>query len=275
MIKSRIFFISLTAITVIAALSNPAHADEQAQAGKAIVQKWQDSVVSVEMVVKSGMSMGSEEIPKRESKNEATGSVIDSSGLVVVSLAATQPDDVLSNLMSQETGGDKFKMTTEVTDVKIRLASGIEIPAKVVLRDKDQDLAFVLPIKTPAVQLPVLDITQSEKPSMLDPIIVLSRLGSVAGRTIGASLERINSVVEKPKNFYIPSGSESGDSLGSPAFSLDGKYLGMIALRSRPTVSADSGNFFGGMSGMGMLYVIIPAADVREAEKQALEAATK
>ena len=41
-------------------------------------------------------------------------------------------------------------METEVNDIKILLEDGAEVPAEIVLRDKDLDLAFIRPKAKPA-----------------------------------------------------------------------------------------------------------------------------
>jgi hypothetical protein len=58
--------------------------------------------------------------------------------------------------------------------------------------------------------------------------------------------------------------------MGTPAFLLDGKLAGFVILRS---VTGTSSGMLSAMSGntegMGLLPIILPAADVREVAKQA------
>jgi hypothetical protein len=56
---------------------------------------------------------------------------------------------------------------------------------------------------------------------------------------------------------------------------VEGVPIGLLLLRAKPSGSSDSPSMFGGMSGMGMMYVVLPAADVLEASKQAVEVPAK
>jgi S1-C subfamily serine protease len=165
---------------------------------------------------------------------------------------------------------NQFKMETELTDVKILLDDGTELSAEVVLRDKDLDLAFIRPKSKPASPMAAVDFGSGTKADVLDQVITLNRLGKAAGRAYSASVERINAVIQKPRTFYIPDSNMTSTGLGSPAFGLDGKILGVFVMR---TVSGKGG----GMSMNngrpdGMTSIILPADDVFKAAKQAPEA---
>ena len=100
---------------------------------------------------------------------------------------------MMSKLMGSMGGGSgqpPVEITTEPTDVKIRLSNGRELPAKIVLRDEDLDLAFLRPTTKPETPLVALDLTDAAKPALLDQVLVLSRLGRVGGWTAGAALLR-------------------------------------------------------------------------------------
>lgn len=227
----------------------PAQSDQIADSGKQVVSKWSSSIVTVQITVKTSVSYGGEQGQKREDKNESTGIIIDPSGLLVMPLSTASPDDIMNAM-----GGDE-KVSSEVTDLKILLPDGRQIPSRIVLRDKDLDLAFIRPIQKPAQPLPALDLSQSSKPGVLDQIIMISRLGMVASRTISASVNRIDAVVEKPRTFYVVG---RVDSPGATAFSLDGTPVGMVVLR----MLKGTGSF----SGMPM---ILPMSDIADAAKQA------
>lgn len=244
----------------------PAVGDATAEAGRKVAAKWGDAVVTLQLVVKTSMSYEGEG-DKRESKVEATGAAIDPSGLVVTSLSATSPEDALSGMFG---GEDGMSISSEVTDVKVLLGDGTELPAKVVLRDKDLDLAFVRLKDKPAKPLAYLDLSKASKPSMLDETIVLYRLGTVASRVLAATTDRVQAVVEKPRTFYIPGMVTMGASLGAPVFAVDGSPVGLLLLRTVAT-SMDDMSFLSGMSGMGMTYIVLPAGDVLEVAKQAGE----
>jgi hypothetical protein len=62
-------------------------------------------------------------------------------------------------------------------------------------------------------------------------------------------------------------------SLGAPVFSLDGKLIGILFLRTAKS-QADpmSGFMFSNLSQMGMMPAVLPASDITDGVKQALEA---
>ncbi|MCL6519470.1 MAG: serine protease [Armatimonadetes bacterium] len=266
------FAVAVSLLCVLCSLFSPAPlaADEAAQAGKDIITKYGDAIVTLQLVVKTEMSMEGEEASKEENKAEATGVIIDPSGLTVASLSAVDPSEMMSKMMSSSEYN--LKISSEVTDLKIRLADGTEIPAKIALRDKDLDLAFIRPIQKPTKPLNVLDLSKQAKPALLDQAIMLSRLGMIANRTIAASVERIQAIVEKPRTFYI-TGMSIGDlNLGGPVFALDGNVIGLLIMRILPTRAGGEMSFsLFSMNYMPIMPMILPASDILAAAKQVPE----
>lgn len=252
-------WIIIAALICILPISVAAVVDDAA-AGRDIITKWSNAVVKVQLVIKVSISyMG--QADTQESKGEATGTVVDPSGLTVVSFTNTNPADSLKDMYGGEDGPD---ITTEVTDVKILLSDGKEIPAKVVLRDKDLDLAFIMPIEKQTVPMTAIDLKDSAPLEMLDKAIIIGRLGKVANRSQTAHLARIQAIIDKPRKFYtinLPSGA---DPLGSPVFGLNGKLVGIVLLRIMPgQIQPDS-------SESPIIPVIIPAEDIAPAAAQAM-----
>src|SRR5579859_489228 len=173
-------------------------ADELGDKGRDVFKKYRHSVVTVQIVVKTKFSMGGMGGPGNESRQDVTGTIIDPSGLTVLSLSATDPGQMVQSVMSGMSDDDsKFKLETELSDVKILLEDGTEVPAEVVLRDKDLDLAFVRPKAKITAELTPLDLGNSAKVEMLDQVIAPNRLGNAAGRAYAASVERISAIVER------------------------------------------------------------------------------
>ncbi len=254
-----------------------ARADDAAKSGREILAKCQSAVVTVKLAIKQSMSMGGHD-QKSESKTETTGTVIDPSGLTVVSLATTDPasamkDTYMRAMAARGADMSQFKLESELTDVKIVLADGTEIPAEVVLRDKDLDLAYLRPSDKLAKPLPFVDLAQDAKAQLLDEVIVVNRLSQVANRVPAISIGRIEAVVDKPRTFYVLGQAMWGYALGSPVFSLNGKLVGILFLRSAKTQTDQSAGFmFSNLSVFGMMPIILPASDIVDGAKQALEA---
>jgi hypothetical protein len=249
-------------------------ADELGQKGKVIFKTHQHAVVTVQLVLKSKISMGGVGGQANESRQDITGTVIDASGLTVVSLAATDPAQMLQSLMSGMSDEEsRFKFETELSDIKILLEDGSELSAEVVLRDRDLDLAFIRPKAKPAAPAAFLDLAKSEKADILDQVLALNRLGSAGNRAYSASVERIAAIVQRPRLFYIPDTSLNTALLGAPAFTFEGKVVGIFVMRVGKTKGGASAMF--AMQPDNVISIIVPADDVLKAAKQVPAAAEK
>lgn len=258
----------LSCVAALLLLTPASRADEFADKGRAVFKKYQHSVVTVEIVLKSRFSMGGTGSQQNESRQDVTGTVVDPSGLTVLSLSATDPGQMMQNLMGGMSDDDsKFKMETELGDIKILLEDGTEAPAEVVLRDKDLDLAFIRPKTKLNSPLPALDLSNSAKADLLDPVIALNRLGTVAGRAYAASEERISAIVERPRLFYIPATSTTTTSLGAPAFTMDGKVVGLFVIRTQKGRGGSAMSMFNAQR-ENVAGIIVPADDILKALKQ-------
>ena len=253
------------AVMVALIASSPALADDVADAGRRLMEEHKLKVVTVKIVAEMNM-MGQ----SQETASEATGTVIAPTGLTVLSLSETDPTGMLQQMMSGM--GQDMDMGTQITDVKILLEDGTEVPSKIILRDKDNDLAFVLPTEEPSEPVAHVNLDEAAEVQVLDQLIVLNRLGKVTRRAYSVSIERIEAIVSKPRTFYIPGNDVTNSGLGCPAFTLDGKFVGILAVR---VTKADPSSMFGAMFGGldNMSSIIVPAADINEAAQQATEAA--
>jgi len=262
--------ISILFAVGLAVAGSTAQAQDDRAAAREVAAKWQNAVVNVRVVLKMRMSMGGREMQASDDPVDTVGTVIDPSGLTVLSLGALNPGGMMTKLMGSagnSPGEPNVDITTEPTDVKIRLADGRELPARIVLRDEDLDLVFLRPTKAPDKPLIAIDLSASAKPKMLEQVMVLTRLGRVGGWASGASLHDVSAIIEKPRTFYVLGGGDSG--VGTPAFSTSGKIIGLLTLRQVDAGRASMSSMFGSSDSFGMLGVILPAEDVLEIAKQA------
>jgi hypothetical protein len=263
-------FAALLCVIVFSAPSLPrAQADPRSSA-RDVVKKWQAAILNVRIVLKTRMSMAGRELQSSDETVEAIGTVIEPSGLMVMSLGVLNPGGMMTKMMSAVGGGNdqKMEITSEPTDVKMRLPDGREIPAKIVLRDEDLDLAFIRPAAKLEKPLVAVNLADGATPVLLDQVVVLSRLGRVGGWAAGAALHDIGAIIERPRTFFVL-GSPAA-SIGVPAFLPNGRIIGLLTLRQvdagRPGMS-----MLGGTEALGLLPVILPAADVLDISKQAAE----
>jgi hypothetical protein len=275
---SKRILIALAVCLLLPLATGPAFSDQEADAGKKIVKKWQDVVVTVKIVNQLRMVVEGREANKAENKAEAIATIIDPSGLAVLPLSVTDPTRI-PNLFSEAQGrgedSPRSNYESTVSDLKMVLPDGKEVPAQVILRDKDLDLTFIRPTVKPEKPLLALDLSQNAAPEVLDPVFLMTRLGKVAGYASSISLLRIQSVMKKPRSFFIPDFTADESGLGAPVFTLDGKIIGIMFLRIFLTPGGGAGNILGGASGMGIIPVILPAADVAEVAKQATKQEVK
>lgn len=236
--------------------------DKTVQTARKLLADKADSLVRVSAVVKTeGMAMGIQLGHGDEQEREALGTVIDKSGLTVVSYSSLDPMSVTARAIKIRKGGEgqELKIKTELSEVKIRLADGTELPATIVLKDADLDLAFVLPKPgeeaTKNAKFTPVDLGESATAGVLDEVILLGRAGQSLDFQPSVNIERIASIVKKPRAFFVVRGS-----LGGPVFTAEGKLLGITVM----LIGAKGGGL------AAMSTVTVPAKDVQELAQQAL-----
>lgn len=261
----------LTAVVVLALqliVTAPALAQDRS-AMRDVAKKWQNAIVSVRVSLKVRMSMGGREVQSMDDTIESVATVIDPSGLTVMSLSTLDPGPMMSRLMGGMSGGDqKMQILSEPSDVRMRLPDGRELAATIVLRDQDLDLAFIRPTAKPSAPLTAVNLADAARPSVLDDVVVLSRLGRVGGWAPAAVLYSVSAIMEKPRTFFVLNGQAG---TGTPAFLPNGKLVGLLTIRQIDPGRMSMFGMMGGTDGAGVIAVILPAADVLEIAKQAVE----
>lgn len=245
----RKLLVALMTIGCVAAM--PALADETAVLGRQVLDANKEAVVTVLMV--TSVSFGGQD---SEMESEATGTIIAPDGLTVLALTAIDPAAIYAQM-----GEGMEDIVSKVKDLKILMHDGTEMAAEVVLRHQDQDLVFIRPTAAPETPLAHVDITKAGHPQILDEVAALMQLGKVARRTPAILVTRIESVVERPRLFYVPGEHRQQAINCSPVFTLDGGFVGVGAIRAIKDGSGPS-------RGSNLMVVIVPAADIQEAMAQ-------
>ncbi|MEK7485041.1 MAG: trypsin-like peptidase domain-containing protein [Planctomycetota bacterium] len=233
-------------------------ADEIGQIARNILKANEKAVVRVSVVIKQSMSFGGQPARNRESKKEIIGTLIDPSGLTLVSLSRIDPG---ASLAGSESHGIEIK--TELSSIKILLSDGKEVAAKVVLRDKDLDIAFVVPEqKLLENSFPFISLENKTKNpiEIMDEGIILTRAEKTAKRVSMVDVLRINAIVSKPRTFYL---SQNIGSVGSPVFAKDGSLIGVTLIRINSSEGA--------LEDVDAVYIILPVDEMNEVVKQAKE----
>jgi len=255
------------AITMLGALAllpgTLLHAADTA-AAKKIFASHQDSVIWVSAVAKISVSAEGRASADREQKVETLGTIIDPSGMVVTSLMGLDPAAAISGReLRARTGGSTLKVDASSTlkEVRLLMPDSTEVPAEVVMRDADLDLAFVR-VKPGAkeakdVTFKAVDLKASAKVEVSDDIVSLGRTDESFSRQPMITRGQITAITKKPREFLRASAVNAG----CPTFAMDGKIIGIAASR------AGRGRGPGGAQ-----TVVIPAADVLEIAEQAKNA---
>lgn len=237
---------------VLAGVAAPGQADPQAEMVRGLVSKYKSSMVTLALVIKV---TSSEERGEQNTDLEVDGFLLDPSGLVATTNTAIDPVSILG----EEAAG---RVTSKVVSVRILTADGGDLPAKVVLRDSDRNLAFVRPLQSPATPLPAVDFSKPGVAQVGDPVYIMGRLGKVGNRNTEVKIQRIISVVDKPRTLYVME-PNSFFYLGNVVFNEQGEPLGLSTMRvaSSRRRSLDPTD--------GFLPIVMPAEDVWEVAQQA------
>ena len=229
---------------------------EEREVAREIVRKKSDAVVMILATLKIRANVGGQE-QTIDQQAQANGTVLDASGLTVLSLSTLQPDDMMARSLSSRVRPDtRVDVTSEPSGIRMHLADGREIPARLILRDPDLDLAFVRPVDPPSPALAWID-APSAKASLLDLLFVIQRTSETSGWTTAATFGTVQLVVDKPRVYYqVAMPPVGGSALGSPVFEATGKFVGVIVTRTSGSRGPAS-------------TAVLPAEDIREVARQA------
>jgi hypothetical protein len=262
-----------TAFLILLIIPNLIFAADLKSTALSTLQKVQKAIVTVK--VQANIKTRGDE---QEQNVEVTGTIIDPSGLTVVSEQSINPAAMLASFMSAYSKREmsELKLESHITECSIVLDDGTEVPADVVLKDEDLDLAFIKP-KEASDKFVYVPIKVREKPpQLLDDFFVIGRLGKSENRAIQLNTGMILSIVKGPRTVYVCDQEVSGNSLGSPAFDSDGSAIGVFVARKNQGVEEDNSMnaFMSMMTGKigqsGSVWILRPADDVLEIANQAL-----
>jgi hypothetical protein len=241
-------------------------ADQVSETAQQLMNEHQDALVKVKLVVKQSVFLNGQAAGSKESKLEFNGVVLDPCGLTVISLSSFDAASRLGDL-----GREGLEVKTEVSNVKITVINGIEVGAKVILRDNDLDLAFVAPEEKTLTPFVFIDFSKGVAVNLMDPIYVLSRFGKIAKQALMVNKGRVNAVISTPRLFYI---SQGVGEIGSPIFSEKRELVGLVVVRfaKGKSDSTGMGSAFSSLTGeSSMLPIILTAGDILEVAQQAKE----
>ncbi|MGO8748178.1 MAG: serine protease [Thermoguttaceae bacterium] len=230
------------------------------------LKTYDKAIILISAVVKIDIgSRGS----SHEQKTQCVGAIIDPCGLAVTSLTNLNPES-LFKLRFSRLGGTQIDFECRVQAVKYRLTDGTEVPARIVLKDEDLDLAFLAPIKPPDGQIQAkmaaipLDKAAASV-EVLEPTILVARSSAGLNYAPTLGLGRIAAVLAKPRTCYL----SDGGTLGLPVFNREGKIMGLFC-RCISAEGGDSSNLSELTSNLlATSRLILPAADIAKLVSEA------
>ncbi|RIK68975.1 MAG: hypothetical protein DCC65_02260 [Planctomycetota bacterium] len=236
-------------LAVPACVVAPARADEGV-AYRQIVEKHAPALVTIKFLLRMESQYG-----KRETESEITGLMIEPTGLVLCA--------------NSKLGAPRRFGSVTPTDIKILIGDDIEgIPAKVLARDTELDLAWVQAKEPPQKPFAHVDIKKGAVPEIGDDLYALRRMAKFFDRAPVVSDGKMSGHTKKPRELYVPSGVSV--EAGQPIFTEDGTLIGIVVLQlpeddeieANPMAFMSMGRDIGG-------GLILPAAQVLKATERA------
>lgn len=252
----------LFALALIVPAGLNAMPESEAKVGRDLVNRSANSIMGVEMVVTMKMTMGDRVMPPREIKVDINGTVLNAAGLTVTSLAAIDPRAQIEAVRAgMGPAGARMEISeSDFKEVKLRLADGSEVPARVVLKDSDLDLAFIAPELSPTAdkhEYTPVKLTDPAEGTVLSTYFVIGRVSKALQRVPTVRPTLVIGIVEKPRRLYLVSDQQ----LGCPVFDLQGRVLGVCLHHLS--------------NGRSNGIIVLPAADLAEIAQQAAVEAAK
>lgn len=251
----------LTLCLLLAGAFAPAGpADTPAEAtARVLHRKLGDAVVLIRATVSVTVTPGDQPAQTRDRTFEQLGTVVSSDGRVLLSATSIDPAAVMDGrTVNTPAGPMKLAATSQVKEAFIVLADGTEIPAKVVLKDKDLNLALVAPVAPGGESFVPVDVAASETVEPVDNVIILGRMDKSLNRVGKVEIDAVAAVVAKPR----PLISIHVNATGCPVFSAAGKFVGLTSGKIDAATEGDG-------EGVSMEPVVIPATTVQKFLAQA------
>lgn len=232
---------------------------------KVVINNYASSVLYIEVTMETSYAMDGAS-DKNEQAENVTGILVDKSGLIIVPLLMISPNDALKQAMEGMANAsaeskkmmDSFRM--EIKKIVVKLPDGTELPATVVLKDAQSELAFIKTSAALPAEYKPIDVPASTSVDLGDDLLCLSRMGSVSKFAPRVGGMYIAAKLTEPKQRYVL--ESNTDDVGLPAFTMDGQWAGVVL----PKI----------ISSYDKSYMqLVPVSEVKPLLKKALETPTK
>lgn len=221
-----------------------------------LVESKAPAIVSIKYMLKGG---------DEDEEGETTGVVIDGErGLVLAS------NNAFGGMMARFGGPSPTP-----SDIKVLIGDDDNgVDAKFVARDSELGLAWVELSVKPTTPLAAVDMSKSANVKLGDPIYVISQMGKFFDRAASVASGHVSALTKKPRDLVIPTIGLAATEMGMPVFTASGEVVGVLTLilPEQEEMSGSPSQMRATMRGITG-NMILPAAQVVEATKRALETA--
>ncbi|NQV35267.1 MAG: trypsin-like peptidase domain-containing protein [Phycisphaeraceae bacterium] len=221
---------------------------------KQVVEKYGPGLVWVSATTKVDIP----DVGEQEKRGNSLGIMIHESGLTMLSLHYFDQSQLITAAVRRNNPDASPSVT--VTDILITIADGTEMEGKLIFKDPDLDLAFILPNQEEAEEhkpFTLMTVAGDGKAQIMDRIVTLGRLEESYNRQLVAIPAYIASVITKPRTYYYTKDGVPG----APAFNASGDLLGLWVTRFKPAVGPSS-----------IRPMILPISDIKPIADQAIKA---
>jgi hypothetical protein len=266
---------------LLAASAARLQADDQASvaSGRKVLKSAANALVGINAIAKLQIKASGAGSQDKEVKLDCTSLVIDPSGLSVTSLTNLNPTGSTGHVRIPGRGGESIDVSIEceLRGIKMRLPDGAEVPARIVFKDEDLDLAFLAPNEALSdankKKIAVVALESVKPVEVLDEVVQLGRTGKEFNYAPAVQLSHIAAVLSKPRNYYLGATA----ALGTPVFNDQGKLAGLVTrfVTADKEAGADALTSATRGAQSGANRVILPTADIAKLVDQAKDAAKK
>ncbi len=206
--KTRATLIGLIlAMVASLGMSTPAQAEDQSETFKKLKEQYGGALVTCKFVARAN---GQE----REFERDAT--LVSKDGMVLISL---------SLILGRNDA-------IEQTDFKILIGDDTEgIDAKLIVTDKDTDLAWVKITGKLPEKLTYVDLSKQAELKAGDEVFAVGRMSKFFDHKVMVSSGQVAGKVDKPLDFYVVNDVSVGP--GAIIFNKEGKVAGVVTLLIR------------------------------------------
>lgn len=249
----RIMNLFVLSAVVMMSVCSADEADYQKNA-REVADKYGPGLVWVSATTKVDIP----DVGEQEKRGDCLGIMIHESGLTLVSLHYFDQSQLITAAIRR--GNPDASPSVSVSDVLITISDGTEMEGKLIFKDPDLDLAFILPNQDEAEDhkpFTQVAVQGDGKAQVMDRIVTLGRLEESYNRQLVVMPGYIASVITKPRTYYYTKDGVPG----APAFNEAGELLGLWITRFKAAIGPSS-----------IRPMILPVSDIKPIADQAIQA---